>query len=237
MKRHSLHTFFLAALVAASVLFVRQAAAVPNEYVIVSGGVSLEEWEKYKAQPHDGWWLNFIRAARIRIAQLQAQPDPDRTITWMVYAPAYRRRQVQGSQDIFGIIGSVRDAYGVKLIYFSRTDELVNYLNAGNSRDRVKLSGFEFFGHSNKACFMFDYSNEIDSASKVWLHENDLTKLRRGIFAKGAHVKSWGCHTGESMSMKWAKATGVPMIGAVGKTQYQTHDLPAHSRAGNRWTQ
>ena len=56
---------------------------------------------------------------------------------------------------------------------------------------------------------MFDYSNNIDSASKVWLHQDDLKKINRGIFARDAYVKSWGCHTGESMSKKWHEATGV----------------------------
>ena len=44
---------------------------------------------------------------------------------------------------------------------------------------------------------MFDYSNNIDSACKSWLHENDLTKINRRVFARHAYVKSWGCHTGE----------------------------------------
>ena len=55
---------------------------------------------------------------------------------------------------------------------------------------------------------MFDYSNNIDSACKSWLHENDLKQINRRAFARGAYVKSWGCHTGESMSKKWYAATG-----------------------------
>jgi hypothetical protein len=85
---------------------------------------------------------------------------------------------------------------------------------------------------------MFDYSNEIDSGSKSWLHENELSRINRGIFARGARVKSWGCHTGESMSKKWRRATGVPMIGAIGKTDYAPMHrngwLPVLSRGG-RW--
>jgi hypothetical protein len=71
----------------------------------------------------------------------------------------------------------------------------------------------------------------------VWLHENDLKQIKRGAFAKNAYVKSWGCHTGESMSKKWYAATGVRMIGAVGKTQYRTEELPFLSSANGRWTQ
>lgn len=214
-----------------------KAAAQSEEYIIVSGGVSLHQWEKYKAQPHDGWWMNFIRAARLRIQELQAQRGADYPITWFVFSDAYRTRSKQENADLMSNIVSVRDAYGVKLVFFDQTSELISYLNNGKPRSQVKISGFEYFGHSNKACFMFDYSNNIDSASKVWLHEKDLGQIKRGIFAKNALVKSWGCHTGESMSKKWGSATGVRMIGAIGKTQYRTEELPFTSSPNGRWVQ
>jgi hypothetical protein len=59
------------------------------------------------------------------------------------------------------------DKYGINLVFFSDTSQLINYLNSGQPRDQVKIANFEFFGHSNKACFMFDYSNEIDSVVVV----------------------------------------------------------------------
>jgi hypothetical protein len=130
----------------------------------------------------------------------------------------------------------VRDAYKVKLIWFDSAADVISYLNNGQDRSRTKIANFEFFGHSNKACWMFDYSNMIDSASKAWLHQDELGKIKRGIFSRDAFVKSWSCHTGESMSGKWRSATGVPMIGAIGKTQYMTHELPVLSSVTGRWT-
>ena len=82
---------------------------------------------------------------------------------------------------------------------------------------------------------MFDYSNNIDSASKVWLHQDDLKQVNRGIFSRDAYVKSWSCHTGESMSQIFKKNTGVVMIGATGKTQYMTDELPILSSPNGRW--
>lgn len=206
-----------------------------GEFVIVAGGVSLWVWEKWKAQPHDNWWMNFVRASRIRIEEIRAA-QPDAQITWLVFRPAYVTRAKQENNDLVSHIQSVRDAYRVKLVWFDSTSDLIGYLNAGQDRGRVKIANLEFFGHSNKACWMFDYSNMIDSASKVWLHEKDLGQIRRGIFSRDAFVKSWSCHTGESMSVKWKSATGVPMIAAVGKTQYMTHELPTLSSATGRWT-
>jgi len=215
-----------------------QAAAAPSEtareYIILTGGVSLWQWEKYKAAPHDNWWMNFVRASRIRMQQIQTE-DPNAQITWLVYKPAYLARARQEKNDLISHIESVRDAFHVKLIFFEKADEVINYLNYGQNRDQVKIADFEFFGHSNKACWMFDYSSNLDSASKCWLHEDDLAKLHRGLFTRDAFVKSWSCHTGESMSRKWKSATGVAMIGAIGKTQYMTDELPILSSENGRW--
>jgi hypothetical protein len=214
---------------------VRAQSVLPNgEYVIVTGGVSLWAWEKFKAEPHDNWWMNFVRASRIRTEEIKAQ-NPEAKITWLVYRPAYVSRGRQDNKDLVELINSVRDAFGIKLVYFDRGSQVIDYLNAGQPRGSVKIAGLEYFGHSNKACWMFDYSNNIDSASKAWLHEDDLGKIQRGIFAKGAFIKSWGCHTGESMSRKFRSATGLTMIGANGKTAYQTDELPIVSTPGGGW--
>jgi hypothetical protein len=207
-----------------------------GEHIVVTGGVSIMEWEKYKVQPHDNWWLNFVRASRIRIEQLRQQYGPAAQITWLVYKRGYARRQSQEHENLFSVINSVRDKYALNLIYFNSIDQLCYYLNYGSNRQSNKIATFDYFGHSNKACFMFDYSNEIGSGSKVWLHENELKdKLRHGIFARDAHVQSWGCYTGESMSKMWYQATGAKMIGAIGKTQYMTNELPVLVSASGRW--
>ena len=206
----------------------------PGEYIIVTGGVSLWMWEKWKADPHDHWWANFVRASRIRIQQI-LEANPRQQITWLVYRPAYIARSRQDRREYTDLITSVRDTFHIRLMWFENTSQFVNYLNHGQPRDRMKINGLEFFGHSNKACFMFDYSNIIDSASKVWFHENDVNKIQRGIFTKDALVRSWGCHTGESMSQRWRAATGAPMWGLTGKTQYLTEELPVPATGAGRW--
>lgn len=206
----------------------------PGEHVIVSGGVSLWIWEKWKDNPHDNWWMNFVRAARIRIQQIR-ETDPNAQITWLVYRPSYITRGRQDGRDYINLISSVRDAYNIKLMWFDSTSQFVNYLNFGQPRSQVKISNLEIFAHSNKACIMFDYSNMIDSASKVWLHERDLGQINRGIFTSDALVRSWGCHTGESMSRKFRSATGTPMWGLTGKSQYMTNELPVAASVSGRW--
>ena len=184
-------------------------AAVQKEYILVSGGPSLIEWEKFKSTPHDRWWGNFVRAARVRIEEIRKKEGPDALITWMVYKHGYARRaERQDKSDLIGNILSVRDKYHVNLVWINSGDDVINYLNAGRPRSEVKIADFEFFGHSNRACFMFDYSNEIDSCSKSWLHEKELSKIQRGLFTRDAFVISWSCHSGDSMSRYWRAATG-----------------------------
>ena len=206
-----------------------------DEWIMLVGGPSMYQWEKYKAYPHDHWWANFVHAARLRTEQLRTQLGPDAKITWLIYKPGYIDRGEQDHQDLVSLVDSVREKFNLNLVWFNQGSEVINYLNNGQPREQVKIAGFEYFGHSNKACFMFDYSNHIDSACKSWLHENDLVKISRRDFARNAYVKSWGCHTGESMSKKWYSATGTHMIGAIGKTQYMMEELPILTSADGRW--
>jgi hypothetical protein len=216
-------------------LFASPVPAAPQgEYVLLVGGPSLMQWEKYKAQPHDHWWANFVHAARVRTDQIRAQA-PDAKITWLVYGQGYKDRAVQDKQDLISLIGTVRDKYNLNLIYIRKGDDVINYLNSGQPRDSVKIADFEYFGHSNAKCFMFDYSSNIESACKSWLHEDDLKKINGRVFARGANIKSWGCHTGESMSKKWYAATGTQMWGVIGKTQYMLNELPVISGKDSKW--
>jgi len=210
-----------------------KAAPPPGEYIILVGGPSIYQWEKYKVYPHDHWWANFVRAARLRTEQVRSQLGPDAKITWLVYKQGYLDRAKQENQNLISLIDSVREKFNLNLVWFNAGSEVIDYLN--NGRDQMKITGFEYFGHSNRACFMFDYSNNIDSACKSWLHEDELTKINRRDFARGAYVRSWGCHTGESMSKKWYRATGTHMIGALGRTQFMMEELPILVSQGGKW--
>ena len=206
-----------------------------SESILLVGGPSLYQWEKYKAYPHDHWWANFIRAARIRTEQLRGQYGPNARITWLVYKQGYVDRAPQEKQDLLGLIDTVREKFNVNLVYFDKGGEVINYLNKGQPRDRVKINDFEYFGHSNKACFMFDYSSHVDSSAKSWLHEKELYLIHRNLFTRNAYIKSWGCHTGESMSYKWYIYTGTHMIGAIGKTQFMMEELPILTSQNGQW--
>ena len=186
------------------------AALNPNdEYIIISGGPALQYWEGYRRETHrhDRWWGNFIRTARFRIEQLQKASNNTVKITWLVYRPGYESRATEDGQPLIANIESVRDKYGIKLVWFSNSDEIINYVNSGQNRSAVRVSGFEYFGHSNKYCFVFDYSNHILGASRAFLHQGELKRLNRKAFARGAYCKSWGCHSGEAFSQEIGRAS------------------------------
>jgi hypothetical protein len=129
------------------------------------------------------------------------------------------------------------NALGARLVFFNNQDELIAYLNRGFDRDKVKIADFDYFGHSNKACFLFDYSNDIDTMSIAWLHVKDLRRIDGDIFARDAYCKSWGCHCGEMYSKWWKSRFDVPMIGAVGKTDFAHGGLPELSSADCKWAE
>ena len=212
------------------------AQAQQREYVLVSGGPALRQWENLRrpGEQHDRWWGNFIRPARMRMEEIY-QKEPGAMITWLVYRNAFVRRSVEDKRSLTALVESVRDKFHVRLVWFDKGDDVIAYLNNGLPRSRVKICDFEYFGHSNKFCFMFDYSNEIYGTCKAWLHEKDLPRIHGGIFTDDAFCKSWGCHTGESMSKAWRKSTGVAMWGAYGKTDY-SNPLKVELSWGGHWT-
>ncbi len=55
----------------------KAASPASGEYIMLVGGPSMYQWEKYKAYPHDHWWANFVRAARLRTEQLRTELGPD----------------------------------------------------------------------------------------------------------------------------------------------------------------
>jgi hypothetical protein len=226
LKKNSLLSLcVLLLLLACKAVQAAPLTSVEPEYVIVTGGPSLIEWERFKKTPHDHWWANFIHASRIRLSELRAKEGPHALITWLVYRPSYERRSThQEKRDLLADIISVQKKYNLHLVFFNSHQQLIHYLNNGQPRDQVKIVDFEYFGHSNRACFMFDYSNQIDTGSKAWLHEKELYEISPIDFAPHAFIKSWGCHTGESMSKCWYRSLKQPMIGAIGPTDYSNSD-------------
>jgi hypothetical protein len=204
-------------------------AAADTEYLVVSGGPAVRKFEDLRrpGEQHDRWWGNFIRTARVRMQEIQRTAPAGTRITWLVYRDGYVRRSAAEHQALTQNIESVPKAYPfIHLVWFRSTEELIHYINQGAAgRGGLKISGFEYFGHSNKYSFMFDYSSDTYATSTAWLHENDLHKLSRWAFNSNAYCQSWGCHTAESFSRAWKRATGTFMIGAQGKTDYSDMHL------------
>jgi hypothetical protein len=160
-------------------------------------------------------------------------------ITWLVYRGGYVRRAAEEHQPLTQNVESVPKAYPfINLVWFSSTEELIQYINNGPLRRSMKISGFEYFGHSNMYSFMFDYSSDVYATSTAWLHENSLGKISRWAFSGKAYCQSWGCHSAESFSKAWKRATGTKMVGAKGKTDYSDmhlRDWHVGLSAGAHW--
>lgn len=190
------------------------------EHVIVTGGPALRHWENYRVKDdqHDRFWGNFVRASTLRMAEIQQAYGSAEPIIWMVYQPGYQARGREDKKPYVRWITELATKYRATLIWVNSGGDLVQAIN---SRPRNAIKTFDFFGHSNRFAFMLDYSSEIMAISTAWLHERDLGRIKASAFDRKAYCKSWGCHTGESMSKAWKRALGIPLEGANGATNYQ----------------
>lgn len=189
------------------------------DHVIVTGGPALRQWEdlRVKQDQHDRWWANFVRASTLRMVEIRTAYGSNAPLVWFVFRPGYQTRGREDGKPYTTWITELAAKRRATLIWFSGGGEFIQALN---SRPRGSIQTFDFFGHSNRHAFMFDYGNDIMAASTAWLHERDLGRIKSSVFARNAYCKSWGCHTGESMSAAWKRATGVPLEGAKGPTDY-----------------
>ena len=210
----------MSALARLSVLtFLLLAGWAHADHVIVTGGPALRKWENYRVteDQHDRWWANFVRASTLRMAEIRKAYGSDAPIVWMVFQPGYQARGREDGKPYTSWIAEQAAKRRVTLLWFNSSG---NFLQQLNSRPRGSVKTFDFFGHSNRYAFMFDYGSDIMAVSTAWLHERDLPRIKAAIFDRNAYCKSWGCHTGESMSKVWKNATGIALEGARGPTTY-----------------
>lgn len=205
-----------------------------KNHVILCGGPALRKWENLRVQSdqHDRWWANFIRGSTLKMVEIRKAYGPNARITWIVYRPGYAARGREDRKPYIKWINNLAAKRNVTLVWVSTGSQAIAAINRHPSRS---VATFDFFGHSNKYCFLLDYSCDIIGASRAWIHQNDLGKIRRSIFAKNSYCQSWGCHTGESMSAVWKRATGQTLVGAKGKTDYTVVGKGKMPAINGRW--
>ena len=202
-----------------AVLTLTFSSLASAEHVILTGGCALRKWENYRvtADQHDRWWANFIRASTLRMAEIRTAYGKDAPLVWMVYQPSYSARGREDGKPYTTWISQLASERRATLIWINSGGD---FIRAMNSRPRGSVQTFDYFGHSNRYCFLLDYSSDIMAACTAWVHERDLPRLSASVFANNAYCKSWGCHTAESMSDKWKSATGQALEAATGPTNY-----------------
>ena len=193
--------------------------ASADDHVILCGGPALRQWEDLRKEheQHDRWWANFVRASTLRMSQLRLDHGEDANIVWLVYRRGYLNRANADDKPYAAWIESLAKKRKCELIWIESGEQAIKAINARSSRS---IRTFDFFGHSNRYAFLLDYSSEIMAISKAWIHQKDLSKIKRSVFHPEARCQSYGCHTGESMSRTWRLQIGNHLIGAIGKTDY-----------------
>ncbi len=205
-----------------------------SEHVILTGGPALRYWENYRVKEdrHDNWWGNFVRASTMHMDITRAEQTTTPRFTWYVYKKGYELRGREDGKPYITWIKEQAQKRDAKLIWVHSGDDFIrrfNSLPAGQTRS------FHYFGHSNKHCFLLDYSSQVLGVSAAWLHESDLHKLSARPLTQKAICKSWGCYSGESMNRYWKQATGTKLIGAKGKTDYSALRFGKMPTVNGRW--
>jgi len=209
-----------------------------NDIVLISGGPALRSHERYKPNTHDRYWANFVDSALARVKELRQELGPDDRLTWLVFRPGYVRRGVEEKQDYIKTLEERGQLHGLTPIYFDDKHQLFTLMRRDGSPERPKISRLEYYGHSNKKCWMFDYSNRVDGGAidPLVVHVDDLENISGSSFTPNATCVSYGCHSGEEFSQRWRMIVGRPMVGAVGKTDYSAGGMPKLSEGkGGSW--
>lgn len=136
-----------------------------NDIVLISGGPALRSHERFKPNTHDRYWANFVDSALARVKELREEFGPDDRVTWLVFRPGYVRRGAEEKQDYLKILEERGQRHGLTPIYFDDKDQLFRLLRRDGSPERPKIARLEYYGHSNKKCWMFDYSNRVDGGA------------------------------------------------------------------------
>lgn len=202
------------------IFFLLTPVSAEDVHYIITGGPALRKWEnlRVEANRHDKWWANFIRASTLRMVEIRKAYGKDAKVVWAVYKDGYTMRGSEDGKPLTTWISDLAKRRNVELLWFNDNKQAISTINR---QKHGSIKTFDYFGHSNKYCFMFDYSSHISSACKCWFHQVDINKVNRSVFQKKCLSKSWGCFTGESMSKVWKAHTGHTLIGARGKTDYQ----------------
>jgi hypothetical protein len=204
------------------------------EHVILCGGPTLRKWEnlRVKGERHDQWWGNFVRASTLRMNEIRRAYGKEAKLVWLVYRPGYVTRGREDGKPYTRWIEENAAKRNATLVWYETGGGAIRALNSRPSRSVLT---FDYFGHSNRFCFMLDYGNSVMAVSKAWIHEEDLRRIRRSVFNPSAVCQSYGCHTGESMSSEWKRALGIHLIGAKGKTDYAVVGLGRLPTVSGSW--
>ncbi len=203
-----------------------------KEHVILCGGPASRKWENLRVERdrHDRWWANFVRASTMRMDEIRKSYGMTNSMTWIVYKNGYVTRGREDGKPYTQWIAEQAAKRKAKLVWISSGDQAISAIN--RLRDIIT---FDFFGHSNRHCFMLDYGSDVMAVSQAWIHELDLGKISGRSFNKNAFCQSWGCHTGESMSGVWKRRVGIPLVGAKGKTDYAALSYGRMPTVSGKW--
>ncbi len=170
---------------------------------------------------NDRYKYNFIEPAIAEIRK--SQEEGNKNITWMISSTGYSDRDIENFTE-------TAEKLGVKAVFFSDGDEMINYINTGDTQKeegtrKTKIKSLSVFGHGLIGSLSLGYNQE--NSEELRIDIADIKDINPDAFAKDSSSSFYTCNSatpidvGKSdFAQEWAKQTGSVTMGFYGKTEY-----------------
>ena len=175
------------------------------ENLVVAGGA-------YHANSKKKYQYEFVDSALLQIASL----DGDATL--LVANAGW-------TDDQHDKIAEAAAERGIKLVWFDKTDELVDYINNGDgNRKDDPIESFYVFAHgtdSGTGKYGITFGLYTDKNEKLKFSTEDIEKINSDAFSDSTLSYFYTCRTGNkfkngNFAYSWSQKTGRPTLACVG---------------------
>ena len=198
-----------------------------NRKVVVTGGKDNHNYNS----------MNFVEASKIQIKGYKRNGH-DEKINWLVfdldYSLKYKEKMTNWAKS-----------YNVELDFITKSSNLIEKINS-YSQTSVLVTNLSVFSHGTASNIAFGYENtgyEYSLYDKTSINQLNVYQLSKKSFADNAMIHLYSCNSatprgfegkyfqsrkalinavdrGRSLAEELHNATGVPVWGTIGRTDY-----------------
>ena len=168
---------------------IRYSDPFGTEQIVVSGG-EYRKNGKYK--------YNFIEPAIKKLKELKANSNGE-LVTWLIANAGWSKKDLKN-------FGKVANDIDVRLAYFSKSDNLINYINNkydGEDRNADKITKFVVFSHGfANGTLSLGYNYDSDYNKNLNFSIDQLGSISENAF-NSPNSMFYSCNTGTNTNGEW----------------------------------